>query len=470
MNASMTGERLSAREEVIGYVSAIGLSLLSVTAMVLTGGALSGATALPLLAMFLVSFLSLRVSLAILMILLFWEHYTSIFTTCVVFAFVFGVSFLWRFRDKAWREFRNPLGFPLLLYGACVLPSFLNASRPWTSLYMLVFNVGAFIIVLFGLGASLRTYQSVRFVTIGYLTLTVANAVYIVALSLSGVARPFGLAGIFIVDFLGLGTCLAAAMAMVSHGLTRRLLVACSAFIAIALVLTQTRGVWLVSLFTLIVLVASGIVLAPLLDFSRRSLLATLVVGSCVVVGGGALVVALNPKIESRATELTDKSAYGINSQGYTQNSLITRVFIWSSAWSAFQAHPIVGVGVYSFRWSSREYTELSRTLYDRYVAKLSVHQTHLAVLAETGILGFVGFMVFVTTALRHGFRSVSALCDLRGRRYAFVAAVGLVYCIASMVITDAWLWGQQIVLLGMVMGCMTAISRPVWADEAMQP
>jgi O-antigen ligase len=87
--------------------------------------------------------------------------------------------------------------------------------------------------------------------------------------------------------------------------------------------------------------------------------------------------------------------------------------------------------------------------------------------LAETGLIGFLGFAVFVVVLLIHSFRTIKTSRDELGKRYAFVAAVGVVYCTASMFITDAWLWGQQIVLLGLVVGTMLAVAKIVNSQNA---
>jgi O-antigen ligase len=175
----------------------------------------------------------------------------------------------------------------------------------------------------------------------------------------------------------------------------------------------------------------------------------------------------MNPKIENRAIQITKQSGYGIDQQGNVENSLGSRILIWDTAIRAFEAHPVFGIGVYSFRYSSYQYSQLPKFLYRKFVENLSVHQTHLAVLAETGLIGFLGFAVFIFTLLKLSFRAVRIARDEFGRRHALVAAVGVVYCTASMVVTDAWLWGQQIVLLGLVVGSMLAVRNIGNAEKA---
>jgi amino acid transporter len=61
---------------------------------------------------------------------------------------------------------------------------------------------------------------------------------------------------------------------------------------------------------------------------------------------------------------------------------------------------------------------------------------------------------------VRRAFTSITQARGEDGKRYALVAAIAVVYCTVSMLFTDAWLWGQLIVMLGMVLGVMLAIRK----------
>jgi O-antigen ligase len=286
------------------------------------------------------------------------------------------------------------------------------------------------------------------------------NSLDVIRLSWLGDKRPFGFAGIMFVDFSALGICLTVSFVLFSQGLKRIFFLILSFIIAIALILTQTRNTCFSAIITLGILIGYLIVHPDFVRLSRKRLFALATVGLLMMIGTVILALMFNPKIENRATELTEKSKYEINEQGYTQSSIITRLFIWDTALNAFRAHPIIGIGVYAFRFSSNKYYKFSKILYTRYVAKLTPHQTHLAVLAETGLIGFIGFLIFIVAALKHAFQAIKLPKEEQGKRYALIAAISVVYCTVSMVFTDAWLWGQCIVLLGLVLGSMLAIRK----------
>jgi O-antigen ligase len=95
--------------------------------------------------------------------------------------------------------------------------------------------------------------------------------------------------------------------------------------------------------------------------------------------------------------------------------------------------------------------------LYQRYVKGVSPHQTFIAVLTETGIVGAIGFGVFLVALLRLTFGGVRMARDRPAKARGLFVATAVLYCIVSMFFTDAWLWGQGIVLLGIVTGVMLA-------------
>jgi O-antigen ligase len=167
--------------------------------------------------------------------------------------------------------------------------------------------------------------------------------------------------------------------------------------------------------------------------------------------------LSLNPLIEERAGELTSGPARGRDDQVVAAHSIVSRMFIWDTAFNAFRAHPFVGIGVYAFPYTSLRYNNSTLEIYRLYVSGSSPHQTHLAVLAETGIIGAIGFIVFAVATLRVVFGAIRQSSTEPGSRYALVAGIAVVYCFVSMVFSDAWLWGQGIVLLGLVLGLTLA-------------
>jgi len=413
----------------------------------------------PIFAFLLWTINDFKLSLIIIIITLYLNFNYSYYSSAILFSLPLGLSFLVRYSDITLKDFKNPLNIPMCIYGACILPSFLYMLDPRPSLFMLS-HIVAFIIVLYSIVGGVRTYRQVSVLTIVYIILTLLNSLDVIRLSIFGVKRPFGFAGLWFVDYSALGVCLAMAIAIVKRGSTRWFFLSIALFVLIALLLTQTRNTWFSALITLLILVGCLIVYPEMIEVSRAKIVKMAIICGMAFVGIVLLIAIIFPRVSERVDNLKDKAGYNIDASGNTENSLVSRLLIWSTAFNAFKAHPIVGIGVYAFQFSSRTYSTLPKILYKRFVEKRHPHQTFIAVLAETGLLGFSGFLVFYITALRCAFLSLKSAVDTQGKNYAFVAAIGVSYCSVSMFFTDAWLWGQQLVLLGIIYGLMLTIRK----------
>ncbi|HMK38817.1 MAG TPA: hypothetical protein VK569_05715, partial [Bacteroidota bacterium] len=78
----------------------------------------------------------------------------------------------------------------------------------------------------------------------------------------------------------------------------------------------------------------------------------------------------------------------------------------------------------------------------------------------ETGIIGAIGYLLFLVAGIRSAFAAIRASRDDRERRYAVVGMTAFMYIVVSMTFTDAWLWGQGIVLLGLSLGGLLALRK----------
>ena len=135
----------------------------------------------------------------------------------------------------------------------------------------------------------------------------------------------------------------------------------------------------------------------------------------------------------------------------------MTRLLIWDTAINAFKHHPIIGIGVYSFPFESAQYYTISKELFKDYVKGLSPHITYLAVLTETGILGFIGFIIFLISSIRLGIKSLNLASTEQQKFYSLLILSLNIYIFYSMFLSDAWLWGQCGMLWGMILGMSIA-------------
>jgi O-antigen ligase len=429
-----------------------------------TGGKPFGLAVLPILAVTLFVVTQYEHARILFVVSLFINLSAFGFSAAVWASLAFIASSVIRHPDRGWSEFRHPLTRSIAFYGMCIVPSFINTFRPDMSLLLLM-NPIVFTAVLALIYADMKRLSDARDLLVTFLVLAVVNSLDVVRLALLGEGRPFGFAGIWFVDYSALGVCLSLAGAVVSDGRARKYLILTAGIIGLALILAQTRNTWMSALITLTVFLGYLVRYPETIGMSRRRLLLGITGALAAGVVIFVLAAAANPRVVSRLADVTSRERYSINAGGMVGNSLISRMLIWDTALQAFLAHPLIGIGVYSFPFSSHLYYRIPRVLFNMYVVGSHPHQTHLAVLAETGVLGAVGFLTFILTALRRSYQTIGLARSARARKFSLVAFVGVVYCSVSMFFTDAWLWGQQIILLALIMGAAFGIRKVIEAE-----
>jgi|GEM_PF-4925792 len=97
--------------------------------------------------------------------------------------------------------------------------------------------------------------------------------------------------------------------------------------------------------------------------------------------------------------------------------SLLFRLKMWEFSWKKFMEHPLLGVGWGAFRYFPSDVYRLN-------VKFTTPHNQYLTFLLETGLLGFVAFILHVGIFLVMGIKSIGVLRDdvLRFERAAVIA------------------------------------------------
>jgi O-antigen ligase len=372
----------------------------------------------------------------------------------VWFTFLVYVGFLVTHRNLRRTDFAHSLWYPLLAYGATQILSLANSTTPLANLYLL-YNYAAMILLIAIVVASVKSESLVRRLLVVFLLLTGLNSLQVVIQGVLVHKRVFGFGGIMFVDYVGMSVVVATVLAVFHSGMKRYAFIGLTILFAGALITTQTRTSWISTAVTSALFMSYLIIKAPMFHFRRTRLIVTAFSSVILVIGSYALMNAMNPSIGLRATETTDTSTNAINEGGRTTSSLVTRVLVWHTAYQAFQSHPIIGVGAYGFPMVSSQYYTIPKILYDAYVKDLTPHQTYVAVLAETGMVGLLGFGVLLVALVAVVSRLLSRY-DGKARDKLRLAVVwSFCYCLVSMWTTDAWLYGRGIVLLSVLIGLM---------------
>lgn len=150
-----------------------------------------------------------------------------------------------------------------------------------------------------------------------------------------------------------------------------------------ALIYNGTRGAWLA------VAITSGILLLYYMFKSKRNLIVGIVL---IAVSGGLLVndVAFMHRVST------------ITNNKYQSNS--ERLLMWESAWNMFKDHPVLGVGLGQYK-DNYQQKYISPKAKEPNLAH--AHNNFMQMLAENGIVGFIGFITMFVYIIGHNFRMI---------------------------------------------------------------
>ncbi len=460
MNAapSISGAPLQ-KEYRFAILSGIALSLLFAIAQVWGNGTPASLLLLPAMALVLLALSSPELALIGLTVFLFIDLHVSLFVGGVLFTPIVALSFVLHHRDFAWKEFSTPLSKPLMLFGLAVLPSLINAVDVAHSITKM-YNLVAFLIAMYAVLMTVRSLDAMRRLVIVFLVMTVVTGADVISVALATGKRDYGFSGVMFVDYAGIAVNVVALVALFSHGWRRLVLLIAGAVIGMGLILTQTRNAWIATGVTLIVSYAFLIRSPHIAGVTRKRMITiTLVcIGALAILA--VATIALNPSVGSRAADITDPNTQETAEGIIIRNTLLTRLIIWDTAFQAFLAHPWIGIGMYGFIDASYEYCRVPTLLYELYVRGNSAHITYLGVAAEAGLVGLTAFLFLIVSIVRLAARTVRRASGLQELRYATVGFAVMIYCTLSMVLTDSWIYGQGIVLFGIIVGLVQAMYR----------
>lgn len=148
-----------------------------------------------------------------------------------------------------------------------------------------------------------------------------------------------------------------------------------------ALIYNGTRGAWLA------VAITSGILLLYYMFRSKRNLIVGIVL---IAVSGGLLVN--DAAFMHRVSTITNNK--------YQSNS--ERLLMWESAWNMFKDYPVFGVGLGQYK-DNYQQKYISPKAKEPNLAH--AHNNFMQMLAENGIVGFIGFITMFVYIIGHNVR-----------------------------------------------------------------
>ncbi len=412
---------------------------------------------LPLMAIALLHFDSL---LVVIPATLFYNIHYYGFSSSEFFASLLVISFLLTHRRIQRDDFGSAPYKIIGAYLALMVISAVKSIEPMMTL-VLISHFVIFICLIAAVGASVRDIGTIKRLLSLFLFFVLLNSIHVMVLALLTGGRVFGFAGIMFVDYAGIGITIAFIHSLFAPSSVqrRRYGVLMSVFVT-ALILTQTRTSW-ISTFVIVsllsILIWKNESAMGLTTGTMRRIVA---IGVIVLAVGFMVAVTLNPDTFQRLGDVSGGSDPLITETGDVKNSLVSRLLLWHTAYNAFIANPFLGIGAYSFPLSSMYFYTIPEPLFAMYVETLTPHQTVIAVLVETGIIGLIVFSLMIRAVGQFVWRVVKKNMNHPDRSTVYSVGSGILYILVSMLTTDAWLWGHGIVLFGILMGFIVAIDR----------
>ena len=231
--------------------------------------------------------------------------------------------------------------------------------------------------------------------------------------------------------------------------------------------LTQTRNVFItlaISIFFVIILLFKE---KDSLAIKKRNIIAFIAVFFMVLAIVLVIIYSYNPEMLARLSSKPNKI---LDEEVMSIGSFTSRLLIWDTAFNGFKAHPYVGIGFYTFPIASKIYSTINPMLYSLFVARLTPHETIIALFCEVGIVGFLGFSFLYISLVRAMARVRKTANSKKDITRTAMINSALIYILISLFATDAWLFGNLIMLWAFILGLFTANLNILKNADSMVP
>ncbi|MDP2207354.1 MAG: O-antigen ligase family protein [Bacteroidota bacterium] len=410
---------------------------------------------IPILFIFILRFSEMKY---LLIFMLFVDlHYG--FSAAGWFSLLFIASYLITHYSTPYSNLKHSLTFPILVFLIAVVPSMVNIAQ-WFPSVVLIYNLIAFFLIIAILGTTISSVKEIRKTLSFFLALVVAASIEALFETLITGKRSFGIAGIMFTDYSGIGVVVSFVFLALSKGLKRVVYFFIFSICTLGNIATQTRNSMIVIIICLIIIGIYLTLKASHFNLSRSKFVLIGGVGFAIMILLFSAIKQNNPDIVKPTAEISKDKNQFFNEAGYPTGSIGSRLLIWHTAIQAFEAHPLIGIGIYSFPYSSQYYRTIPKVLFDLYVKGRTPHVGYLALLVETGVLGLLGFLFFLISSLRYSFHNLQHLKDKEEKMLGLALISTLIYISISMFVTDAWLLGHGIINFAIIIGLLVALGH----------
>lgn len=343
----------------------------------------------------------------------------------------------------------------LLVFLVAILPSYYNAITTYQS-FLKSMHLVTLLLMISILPYYFNNSKRINHVLNAFLIMGFSNAIHTLYEAITTGERVFGFTGIQFCDLSSFAFLITFYRLLI--GEKKLLNIFLSLILLSAHFATQTRNSTLSLIATILIMFTLFIYFHQRFGFKFSNSVFKIVGVFAFIAFSVITIAVVNPSTFSRITQKrVSESGDQAEAQIQELSTVATRYFIWNTAWNAFKAHPYIGVGMYRFQYVSKDYFKYDKDLYERFVVNLTSHQTEIGLLAETGVLGLLGFLIFqfltylrLWTVLKNGWHK--STWNLH-----FLIIILNIYMFFAMVMSDAYIAYSSIVVWGLVLSLAIA-------------
>ena len=403
----------------------------------------------------LVSF-DLKLILFLILINIFLPYVMQIHSSILISLFLF-IAAIFNFETLRRSQNKNPVITFLLYFIVFAFMSLLNSSPDLSTIADFV-NIIAFAVIIYIIPMIISSEVEIYRVIIIFLVATFIHSTIVIYNGLTFGGRTFGLLGVFYIDLAGLAFLYSVIFLLYAKRKIKYLYAILSLTILIGLILTQTRNAWLSTAvgltFLLVILLFNSkkyLINKKIIIFSSIILFLTATVFVSYISSSADIDVSRRLETKTNDVKLSENPA------SVGENSFVSRLFIWHTAINAFLKEPVFGIGMYSFKKTSDIYYTIPKPFFKQYVENKTPHVAYLEILVETGIVGFILFLFFLFSVHRTLYQMMRSRIHENNVITTLVIFVSIIYITFSMLMTEAWVYGQYLVWFGVIIGFLVS-------------
>lgn len=411
--------------------------------------------------------LNFYVFIVFFLILIFTPYVYSIHNAILISPFIL-LSYILSFSLTEDEKVDNPIIKYFLVYILFAIVSLINAPKTKFTAFEAL-NLFTLFLFIYLFPKAYKDKINLTYFFYLFVALVFFHSIYVLGESIIEKGRAFGLLSVFYIDLAGLGSLYSFIFMIRFKGILKYIFFVAFTIILAGLIATQTRNAWLSTALSFLILLLFIFFKGKNFSINRKFVFYLITIFSVILISIFAFFSNYNQiDITKRLNEKTHKVTLTKDPYSIGENSFISRLLIWHTAVNAFFKEPIIGIGLYSFKYTSKKYSTIPKEFYEIYVEDKTPHLTLLEILVETGILGFIAFLIFLFRVFYTLSQTMKLIQNTEQFFQMLPVFISLIYISISMLMTEAWLYGQLLIWFGFIIGIMI-VNRNLFLKDKFQ-